>query len=395
VHVLYLIDSLGRAGAEQSLATMAPLLVSRGVRLDVAYLVERPGLHRELVRAGATLIPLSRSAGRWKRIREAALLLSARRPDLIHTTLFEADILGRIAGKRAGIPVVSSLVSVAYGPEQLADPTLTPWKVRAAQLVDATTARAVRRFHAVTGHVAEVMAKRLGIRRDRIDVIPRGRDPLILGSRTAERRALFRRSLGVPEQAPLIVAVARHERSKGLDVLFEALPRVLSEVPSVRVVVAGREGNQTAALRGLIRGKNLDGAVDMLGARNDVPEILCAADVFVLPSRWEGLPGALLESMALEAPIVASDLPVTREVVGPAALLVPPEQPRQLAAAILSTLTGKEEARGRAGTARSRFLEHFTVDRVAGRMVDFYERALASPVPRASAPLGPAPAREH
>jgi glycosyltransferase involved in cell wall biosynthesis len=110
-----------------------------------------------------------------------------------------------------------------------------------------------------------------------------------------------------------------------------------------------------------------------------VLELMCAADVFAFPSRWEGLGVAVLEAMALEAPIVASDLPAVREVVGAGderALLVPPDRPDELAAALVTTLEGPVAAAARASAARERFLEAFTLDRVADATVAFYERAL-------------------
>lgn len=379
MHVLYVIDSLAPGGAERSLAALAPRYAARGVALDVAYLKERPGVQGELVRAGATLFSLAGSGGRAGWVRRATRLVRRRRPDLVHTTLFEADIAGRVAASLAGVPVVSSLVNPEYGPEQLSDPRLSRWKVRGARLVDALTARRVARFHAITSYVADVMAGRLGLRRDRIDVVPRGRDPEELGRRSPERRAAARDGMGVGPETAVVLAAARHEHQKGLDVLLEAFPLVLREVPSARLVVAGREGNQTPLLRTAVERLGLAGAVRFLGVRDDVPDLLCAADVFVLPSRWEGLGSVLLEAMALEAPIVASDVPAVREVVGDGeeARLVPPERPDALASRIVATLADARGAADRARRARARFLQRYTIDRVADQMIAFYDRSVS------------------
>jgi glycosyltransferase involved in cell wall biosynthesis len=380
MHILYLIESLVPAGAERSLAALAPNYVERGMRLDVGYLLDRPGLQADLEMAGATIHSLAGPGGRPGWAWRARKLIAALRPDLVHTTLFEADIAGRIGAWAARVPVVSSLVNVAYGPEQLTDVRLLPWKVRAAQALDVVTARAVVRFHAVTELVAEAMARRLRIPRDRIDVIPRGRDPGLLGRRTSKRRALARKALGLSED-PLILAIARHERQKGLDVLLQALPLVLRERPESKLAVAGRDGLASPELRAATTRLGLGDSVRFLGSRDDVPELLCAADAFVFPSRWEGLPGAVLEAMALEAPIVSTDLPPIREAAPDpvCAWLVPPDRPDALAAAILAVLSDPTEAAERARRARSRFLERFTIERVADQMVSFYERALSRP----------------
>lgn len=379
MHVLYLIDSLSTGGAERSLAELAPGYAARGIRLDVAYFHERPGVHEDLRRAGASLFHLGGS-GRPSRVWRTYRLLRERRPDLVHTTLFEADVAGRIASWPAHVPVVSSLVNLAYGPEQLTDPSLSRWRVDAARRLDAVTARRAARFHAITRSVAEVMAARLRIRPGLVDVIPRGRDPAVIGRRTQARRTAGREALGVGPGEPLVLAAARQEFQKGLDVLIEAFQAVRTEIPGARLVVAGRAGGLTDRLTRMIERFRLDDAVRLLGARTDVLELMCAADVFAFPSRWEGLGVALLEAMALEAPIVASDLPPVREVIGDEeerAILVSPERPDALAAALLHTLSDPRAAEARASAARARFLEAFTLDRVADATVAFYERALA------------------
>jgi glycosyltransferase involved in cell wall biosynthesis len=153
---------------------------------------------------------------------------------------------------------------------------------------------------------------------------------------------------------------------------------VLGQVPGTRLVVAGRDGNQTPLLQAIVRRLGLEGAVTFLGPRDDVPDLLCAADAVVIPSRWEGLSNVLIEAMALEAPVVASDLPTLEDAAsdGETAILVPPADPARLAPAIVATLADPEAARRRAGHARERFMRGFTVDHVADQMLAFYGRAL-------------------
>jgi glycosyltransferase involved in cell wall biosynthesis len=379
VRVLYLIDDLDPAGAERSLAALVVPYRRRGIELDVACVRDVPGIQAELAADGAGVFCVDGPGGRIGRIRRARALIAARRPEIVHTTLFEADITGRLAAA-AGVPVVSSLVNSAYDVEQAAAPGLRPWKLRAAQLLDAVSARRVVRFHAISRHVADLMAAKLRIARDRVDVIPRGRDPERLGTRDPVRRAAARAALEIPEGTPLVLAAARHEYQKGLDVLVEAFPAVLASAPAARLLIAGRDGHQSPRLRAAAGGLESQGVIRFLGARSDVPDLLCAADVFVAPSRWEGLGSVLLEAMALRAPIVASDLPPIREVVrdGETARLSPPGAPAALSAAIVATLTDQERAASQAAAAYERFLARFTIERVADQMAAFYQRALAS-----------------
>jgi glycosyltransferase involved in cell wall biosynthesis len=378
LHVLYLIDSIGvPGGAEESLAMLAPEYRKLGVELDVAFLHERPGLQAELEAAGAQLFSLAGGGGRAAWLRRARSLIRERHPDVVHTTLFEADIVGRIAARLTGTPVVSSLVNASYGPEHHANPQVKSWKLRSALVLDAATSRLATRLHAVSTLVADVMAPRLRFPRERIDVVPRGRSPDRLGIRTLDRRSAARSALGISDQQRLLVMIARQEYEKGLDVAVRAMPSVLRRYPEVRLVVAGREGSHTDSLRDLVREQGVQDEVAFLGTRRDVPELLCAADVFVLASRREGFPGSLVEAMALETPIVASDLPQVREAVDSScAVLVGTGSVEELASGIGSVLIEPDEAQRRARKARDRFLREFTTANIAARMLDFYQRAL-------------------
>lgn len=376
-HVCYAIDSVaGGGGAERALVAMAPMYAQDGIALDIVYLKDKPGLQDELAAAGARLFLITGSSR--QQIAKLTHLLRDRRPDLIHTTLAQSNLVGRAAGTLARVPVVTSLVNVSYGPEYLADPGLRAWKVRSLHALDALTARRVRRFHALTDHVADVMAGRLRVPRARIDVIPRGRDAAMIGERTAERRAAARAGLGIADDTSLVLAAARHERQKGLDVLLSGWPAVLAAVADARLVIAGREGNQTNALQALVASHGLQDSVTFLGRRNDVPDLMCAADAFVVPSRWEGLGSVLVEAMALDVPIVAADIPPIRQTVGDEgnALLFAREDSAALAAAVVAVLTEPERARERTVGAKARFDEHYTLDLVWTRMKEFYTRAL-------------------
>ena len=227
------------------------------------------------------------------------------------------------------------------------------------------------------------MVARLRLPPERIEVIPRGRDPKALGVRTRERRTEVRDGLGIAPDRPLILAAARHEHQKGLDVLIEAMPEVLRHLGGAQLLVAGRDGGGTPELREAMRRLGIDESVTLLGARSDVADLLAAADVFVLPSRWEGLPGVVLEAMALEAPIVATDLPAVREAVGgtEGARLVPAGRADLVAAGIVETLADPQASALRAARARSRFDERYTIDRVVERMLAFYRTAIATPRP--------------
>lgn len=371
----YLIDSVGTpGGAEQSLALLAPQYRRLGVELTVATLHDRPGHQDALAAADARLVNVA-GGGRASWYRSVVAALRRDRPDLVHTTLFEADVVGRAAARRVGIPVVSSIVNASYGPDHFADPSLRPWRLRGAWLLDAATARLAVRLHAVSTHVADSMATRLRYPRERIDVVPRGRSLAEVGERTVDRAARVRGVLGIGPDEFVVLAVGRQEHQKGLDVAIEAVRRLLGRVPQARLVVAGRAGAHTPDLAR--RAAPLGDRVQFLGTRADVADLHCAADVLVLPSRREGSPGVLLEAMAMGTPVVAAAIPQVDEIVDETmARLVPVDDAEGLSAALAEVRADPRSARDRAARARARFLSAFTIERVAEQMVAFYRRAL-------------------
>lgn len=380
MRVLTVIDSLAVGGAERSLAAVSPYLRDRGVDLHVAYLMERSGVGPDLVAAGATLHPVTTSTNRIGNTSLLVRLIRETRPDLVHTTLFESDLAGRVAARLTGAPVVSSFVTEAYGPEHYDNPDYHRWRVRGAQLADAVTARLVSRFHAVSAASASVMSERLRIPRSKIDVIPRGRSAQSLGVRTEERRRKARADLGIADDEPLVMAAGRHYHTKGLDVLVGGFPMVRAAVPDARLVILGRDGPSTSELRTLIDEGGIADSVMLAGYRDDVSDLMCGADVFVLPSRAEGSPGALIEAFALEAPAVASDIPSVTELAGDTAEIVklfPVGSRSGMAEAVVSLLRNPDVAKELARRGRERFLARYTLDRVADGMVAFFKRSLA------------------
>lgn len=374
--VLLVIDSLAPGGAERSTIDLLPPLAERGFDLELATLHARPGLQDEARDLGFAVHEAEgRSRASW--LRWLSSLLVDREPDLVHTTLFEADLVGRCAAYRRRVPAVSTMATERYGPAHLGTGNVGTTKVRLSQLADAVTARLTRRLHAVSEHVADSTARALRYPRDRIDVVYRGRPAELADPRPSDPGVALRASLGVGERQLVLVA-SRHDEAKGIDRVIDAWPAVLEHRPGSILLVAGNEGRQTAALHAATARIGVTDSVMFLGHRRDVDDLLRVADVFVLPSRREGLPGSLLEAMAAGTPAVVSDLPQVREVVGPdAAVIVDAGDPRVLGQGIVEVLGDADGSRRRAARARQRFLATFTLDRAADGMAEFYSRAVA------------------
>lgn len=373
MHVLQVINGLGTGGAERSLAESIGPLAQRGVEVSVATLHNRNEGVRSAVEDRTAVHPLPRHP--WARLRRLRNIIRDSGIDLIHTTIFEADITGRAASVGMGTPVLTSIVNTSYDPIRLADPNVRRFKLEAARAVDALSGRFLtEHFHAITGVVAQSASQRLWIPPDRITVIPRGRDRSRLGKPSAERRAAVRAQLGLDPEAPVILGVGRQEFQKGHTQLVAAADRLLRSSPDLTVLIAGRKGGASAAIRSAIDATGSPTSFRLVGHVDNVPDLMCAADVLVFPSLFEGLGGTLIEAMGLGLPIVATDLPVIREVVGDAALLASRNDPSALSAATQRVLIDTRLRVRLAAAGQRRFGRDFELERVMDQMAHLMRR---------------------
>jgi glycosyltransferase involved in cell wall biosynthesis len=373
--VLYVINSLGAGGSERSLAEMLPGLVGLGVRPIVTCLRQRNTGVQDEVRANGIEVRVLRGGAFVEHVRELRDIVRSKHIDLVHTSIFESDLAGRLAAAGTGVPVLTTLVNTTYEPVRRADPRIVPWKLEGIRVIDGWTARHLTsHFHAVGRAVKVSASKALRIPLDQITVIERGRDPIRLGTPSPMRRSVARKRLGIQNEH-VLVNLGRHEFQKGQEHLLEAIRLLRSDGRGTLLLIAGRSGASTRDLLRLQAQRGLQGTVRFLGHRDDVPELLASADVFVLPSLYEGMSGALIEAMALGLPIVASDIDAVREEVeeGGNALLVPPASPHELAKAIGALLHDRKRARSFGLRSREIFEERFTLDRSIGRMRRLYK----------------------
>jgi glycosyltransferase involved in cell wall biosynthesis len=379
MRLLYLINGLGPGGAERSLAGLLPHYVEHGIEPTIVCLRHRVlGVESRVRDLGCDVRYVS-SPGWLGRIRELRELIRSERFDLVHTTIFESDVLGRLAATGTGSPVLTSLVNTSYDHVRLMDPNVSRLGFALTRTIDGWTARHLTTwFHAITEAVKDSAVRHLGIAPERITVVERGRSPDELGRPGRERRLASRDRLDLSDQDEVVVNVARQEYQKGQKHLLEAASALIRERPNLKILVCGREGHATAELRRIHEDLGLAEHVRFLGDREDVADILAAADVFAFPSVYEGLGGAVIEAMALGLPIVCSDIPALREVVqeGQNALLFPPGHHRELAKALASLLDDREKAARFGLRSEQIFADRFTVERSARGMIELYGRVV-------------------
>ncbi len=333
-----------------------------------------------LAAAGIRLIPipeLSRTPNPWRDLRVLVRLVRVMREEraaILHAHSTKAGFLGRVAARLAGVPVV---VFTAHG---WAFGEARPWWARAwLAALERIGGALSTRIICVSRHDHALALRFHTAPADRLTVIHNGMDPAPFGR--ADGRAI-RQTLALGS-GPVITFVGRFAAQKDPLTLLEAMRRL----PAGTLLMVG-EGPLRRRVEREVRTHALEGRVILLEPRPDIPEILAASDVFVLPSRWEGLPLVIIEAMMAGLPVVATRVGGVGELVedGVTGLLEPPAHPQALADA-LQRLLADAALRARMGAAgRDRALREFQLDRMVRDTARLYETLLAAAAPASEVP---------
>jgi glycosyltransferase involved in cell wall biosynthesis len=337
-------------GNEKWLLMVSTGLARRGH--DVLVSCRRGGAVEERARAAGLRITHARPAGDADLVRALgfARMLRRERPDAVLLSAFKRAFWGGWAARRAGVDRVVERLGIEQDLPR-------KWKYR----------------HAFR-HYIDALIVNSGVIRDRwlasAPWFPGSEVHVVLnGVRPPERTdSTLRDELGIPDGAPLVVGAGRLERRKGFDLLLEALAG--SPRGATRLAIAGR-GDAESALRDRAVELGLSGRVHWLGFRRDMHNVLGAADVFVLPSRKEGMANVMLEAMAAGSLVVATDISGVREALGaregrPAAgWIVPSDDAAAMSGALTEAVEalGTERARELRGELRWRVEHWFAPER--------------------------------
>jgi glycosyltransferase involved in cell wall biosynthesis len=378
LRVTYVIDTLGAGGAERSLVEIVHRLPSRGVQASVVcFAHERHGVHDEV----SSIVPVHVLAARTRlaRVPELRDVIRGLEPDIVHTTLFEADVVGRLAVRNMS-RIVTSVVNTSYDPVRYDDPNVSRWRLNLCRIVDGWTARRyTSHFHAISDTVQASAVRTLRIASERITVVPRGRDRARLGEPTDERREHVRNTLGLANDDVVVLHAGRHEFQKGIETLLRAAATL--DGKPVTFLQAGRDGNASGRLRAMRRDLGLDGRFRFLGFRQDIGDLMTAADIFAFPSRFEGLGGAVIEAKAMGLPVVCTDLPALREVTreGVDGLIVPLDDEAAFADALRKLVDDAQTRQAMGARGRAHFDSTFEIERSVDRLVEIYHMVIAMP----------------
>jgi glycosyltransferase involved in cell wall biosynthesis len=381
MRVAHVIKVVRIAGAEQHLLTLLDGLRARQIDTQLILLVEPSNPMEAYVQAASTRgIPvtpvvinshfdLTLHQRLWK-------LFKSLKPDIVHTHLLHGDIFGIPAARAAKVPVI-----ITSRHNDNAFRRRSPFRQinqKLWQRVDAgiTISKALAQF------CVEVE----GAPADKLHTIYYGLDPNRWLVDEKGARVVLRRELGMGRHDPLIGIACRLIEQKGVTYGLKAFDRIASDFPTAHLVIAG-EGPLRATLQNIAHWQPAADRIHFVGWRSDVPFLLAALDILLVPSLWEGFGLVMLEAMAQSVPIIASEVSAIPEIVNHAetGLLVPPRDADALAEALRLLLGDKALRRYLGLMGQDRLETHFTAERMIGETVALYEHLLK----QKAAPLGP------
>ncbi len=372
VHTL--IDSLTWGGAEMLLADFAAGAPSAAIELSVAYLAEVDGSPAAVALRALGVEPELVPVGRMAEARALPRLrrhLARVRPDVVHTHLGLADVLGTLAARSLGLPAVSTLHLLARQPTGRAPDADARGQAR-ARLAALVRRRAGARVIAVSDAARRAYLETGWDEPRHVVTVHNG----IARAAEPSAGAAVRRELGIPADALVLSTVTVLRPGKGHDVAIDAVRELQRRFPDVRLVVLG-DGPAREDVARIAR--PLGDAAIMTGHRADVMAVLAATDVLLHPTRMDAFPTALLEAGAAGVPVVASRVGGIPEIVADGEtgfLLDPPATASALSERVAPLLEDAALRAALAARARARFEREFTAERWAARLRRVYDDVL-------------------
>lgn len=369
--IVHVINTLSAAGAELHLLTLCRHLKRNGLEVIVAYLKEARGsraLRSDFEAEGVQVYYLGfEGLGLFRAWLGLRWLLERESPDILHTHLPRADLLGFLSrlGGFSGLWVCS--VHDIYSKS---------WRGRWLLPLLGLVWRRADRVIAISEAVRNWLVQDYGLVSEKIRVVYYGVE--------CEQWAFAGRDLRATQGLagrPLVGAVGRLEPRKGHDLLIQAMPFVVRQFPQAVLLIAGHDPwGYGRVLEELVTQLDMKGHVRFLGFESDIPSFLHTVDVFVFASRSEGFGQVVIEAMAAGKPVVVSRIaPLTEIVVdGVTGLWAEPESPAAFAKAIIWLLSNPKEAQRMGQRGRERVRKLFSADRMAYQTNEIYELLLSA-----------------
>lgn len=373
--ILYIQDSLGGGGAEKSNADLWYFLQNKGVEIKIMVLdVRKEGVQKEVVKAGFD-VHIIKSGSLLSEVNQIKKIIEDFQPDIVHSVLYRAAVRTRFAKLFSKFIHVESLVNCTYAPIRLSDSRINPTVLGLYKKLDQFSQKfGVDHFVAITQEVKSHYMEHLKIDPDRISIVYRGREVNKYISDKSNIRNKVIKRIGLNPDGLIFIHVGRQEFQKGHLDLLKAIKLADKQLfdKGVQFLFCGREGNSTDDIQEFLKKNKIETSIQFLGHRDDIYELLVAADVFVFPSLFEGLGGSLIEAQAAGLPLLCSDISVFEEVVTDEnAIFHKTNDPKSLSEKLIQVLEMDREEMGR--KSLENYNKNFRLEEVNQKMLDFYE----------------------
>lgn len=376
IKVVYLIDTLETGGAETSLVKMA--LSFKKIKPIFINIYKGDALKSKLVEGNIEVHSLNIPDGYNFKLAVDKLrpLIQSIKPDIIHSTLFKSDIISRKLINQHPVLLINSLVNNSYlGTRYDSLNAILKFKLFAIQIYDRITSKNVDLFISNSEAIKKTNSQVLRIPLNKIIVIPRGRKIDNYINVSEDSVSKLKIELGIKGEKVLL-NVSRLLQRKGQLDLLEGFSKLIVEYPNTVLLIAG-EGSYRKELELFIINNKLQGKVLLLGNRTDVPVLLKLANIFVFPSWYEGLPGALIEAMMSGVPIIASDIPENLECIDPSdSYIFKKGNIQDLINKMTSALLNEGESIRKAEMAKTIAFKKFSINKVVDDYEKLYEKIL-------------------
>lgn len=299
--------------------------------------------------------------------------------DVLHVHTPIAAVLGRIAGRLAGVPIIVYTAHGFYFHEEM-----PPWKYRLFVLVERWCGRLHNYLLTQSSEDAQTAVIERIAEPSNLTAIGNGVQIERFTPPDAAYKAQVRAGLGLPTDAFVIGVVARMVKEKGIVEFLKAAIQISSQYPQTYFVLVGDRlaSDHNASVEAELSSAQLvlGSRLQALGYRSNVKEVLCAMDLFCLPSYREGLPRSIIEAMAVGLPVVATNIRGTREEVihGETGLLVPTKDADALVQAFTQLITDPENCRRMGQMGRKRVVEIYDESRVVASQIEIIKNLYAS-----------------
>jgi glycosyltransferase involved in cell wall biosynthesis len=370
VNILHVISKLPVGGVENQLSMILRKYDKKKFCPFVCSLSDKGEIGKEIEDYGIEVIPLHKLKHRfdWTIVKDIYNLIKERDIEIVRTHQYHANLYGRLAALLAKVPCIVASVHNVY----------TIDRKLHRRIINRFLARFTDKVVAVSEIVKKDILKYDDLREDKVTVIYNGIDTDRLLNKDGN---VIRSEFNIPSDVPVTGTIGRLTFQKGQKYLIEAISIIKEKFPKIMLLIVG-DGPMKDELQNYAKALGLNEHVIFTGSRRDVPTLLAAMDIFVLPSLWEGLPNALLEAMAYGKSIIATDIPPVREAINSKkeGILVPARNSSAIASSIEFLLVNKTFAVIFGNNAQERAYSDFNITTTVDKYTNLYEDILNNKV---------------